>query len=168
MAIEFNGNEIETTATGYLANQDDWSEDLCRHLASADGIELTDAHWDLINYLRDEYFNNAQSTPNTRTIVKAMSDKWGREIEFERTLRPVPARSLQAGRPHRRSPRKPPQGRLLSVARTRCLPGADAEHVSDMTPRDPSCRALRACQSAGAAHTITLAVAISRPLIRCT
>ncbi len=81
MAIEFNGNEIETTATGYLANQDDWSEDLCRHLASADGIELTDAHWDLINYLRDEYFNNAQSTPNTRTIVKAMSDKWGREIE---------------------------------------------------------------------------------------
>ena len=81
MAIEFDGNEIETTATGYLANQDDWSEDLCRHLAAADGIELTDAHWDLINYLRDEYFNNAQSTPNTRTIVKAMSDKWGREIE---------------------------------------------------------------------------------------
>lgn len=81
MAIEFNGNDIETTATGYLANQDDWSEDLCRHLAAADGIELTDAHWDLINYLRDEYFNNAQSTPNTRTIVKAMSDKWGREIE---------------------------------------------------------------------------------------
>lgn len=81
MAIEFNGTEIETTATGYLVNQEDWSEDLGKHMASLDGIELTEAHWDLINYLREEYFDNGQNQPNTRTIVKAMSDKWGRDIE---------------------------------------------------------------------------------------
>ncbi len=80
MSIEFNGKTIETTPTGYLANQDDWSEDLASHLAQAEGLTLTEKHWDLINYLRDEYFNNNQNQPNTRHIVKAMSDKWGTNV----------------------------------------------------------------------------------------
>ncbi|HEC13158.1 MAG TPA: sulfur relay protein DsrC, partial [Acidiferrobacteraceae bacterium] len=37
-------------------------------------------HWDLVNFLRDEFVNNAGSQPNTRNIVKAMSAKWGRKI----------------------------------------------------------------------------------------
>lgn len=81
MGIEFNGNDIETTATGYLVNQEDWSEDLGKHMASVDGIELNEAAWDVINYLREEYFDNGQTQPNTRTIVKAMSDKWGRDVD---------------------------------------------------------------------------------------
>ena len=44
-------------------------------------IELTPRHWDLIDYLRDEYINNNQSTPNTRTIIKAMSERWGEKVE---------------------------------------------------------------------------------------
>jgi sulfur relay (sulfurtransferase) DsrC/TusE family protein len=27
MSLEFNGKSIETTATGYLVNHEDWSED---------------------------------------------------------------------------------------------------------------------------------------------
>lgn len=81
MSIEFNGKSIETTPTGYLVNQDDWSEDLAKHMAQAEGLTLSDKHWDLINYLRDEYFNNNQNQPNTRHIVKAMSDKWGTKVE---------------------------------------------------------------------------------------
>jgi tRNA 2-thiouridine synthesizing protein E len=80
MAIEFNGKTIETTPTGFLANLDDWSEDLAKHMAEMESIELTDKHWDLIKYLRDEYFNNNQNQPNTRNIVKAMSDKWGQKL----------------------------------------------------------------------------------------
>lgn len=77
MAIEFNGQTIETTATGYLVNQEDWSKELAEHIASEDGITLTEKHWDLIEYLRDAFFNNNGEQPNTRHIVKAMSDKWG-------------------------------------------------------------------------------------------
>lgn len=80
MAIEFNGKTIETTPTGYLVNIEDWSEDLAKHLAELESIELTDKHWDLMNYLRDEYINNNQNQPNTRNIVKAMSDKWGQKL----------------------------------------------------------------------------------------
>jgi tRNA 2-thiouridine synthesizing protein E len=80
MAIEFNGKTIETTPTGFLVNADDWSEDLAKQMAEKESIELTDKHWDLINFLREEYFNNNQNQPNTRNIVKAMSDKWGQKL----------------------------------------------------------------------------------------
>ena len=80
MAIEFNGKSIETTATGYLVNLDDWSEDLAKVMAELESIQLTEKHWDLIKFLRDEYFNNNQNQPNTRNIVKAMGDKWNEKI----------------------------------------------------------------------------------------
>ncbi|MGO9544925.1 MAG: TusE/DsrC/DsvC family sulfur relay protein [Rhodomicrobium sp.] len=85
MAYELNGKTIETTSTGYLVDQDDWSRELAQHMAGLEQIELTERHWDLIDYLRDEYFNNNQSTPNTRTILKAMSEKWGEKLD-QRTL----------------------------------------------------------------------------------
>ena len=76
MSLELNGTTIETTANGYLANQTDWSEELAKVIAEQESIELTDKHWDLINYLRSEFFdNNVQ--PNTRNTVKAMSKVWG-------------------------------------------------------------------------------------------
>jgi tRNA 2-thiouridine synthesizing protein E len=34
-----------------------------------------------MNYLRDEYFTNNQNQPNTRNIVKAMSDKWAQKLQ---------------------------------------------------------------------------------------
>lgn len=80
MAYEVGGKTIETDANGYLVNLEDWSEELAQQIAAAEGVELTDKHWDLIKYLREEYFNNGGNQPNTRNIVKAMSDKWGEKL----------------------------------------------------------------------------------------
>ncbi|MDQ7079431.1 MAG: TusE/DsrC/DsvC family sulfur relay protein [Paracoccaceae bacterium] len=77
MAIEFNGKTIETNEKGYLENLDDWSEELANVMASAEGIELGEKHWDVINFLREEYYDNHQNQPNTRAIIKAMTVKWG-------------------------------------------------------------------------------------------
>lgn len=80
MAFEFEGNTIETTANGHLENHADWSEDLARAMAAADELELTDKHWDLLNFLRAEYFQANETQPNTRNIVKAMSKEWGEKL----------------------------------------------------------------------------------------
>jgi tRNA 2-thiouridine synthesizing protein E len=81
MAYEYEGNTIETDANGFLVNHTDWSEGLAKHIAELEGLpELTEKHWDIINYLRDEYINNGGNQPNTRTIVKDMSDKWGEKL----------------------------------------------------------------------------------------
>jgi tRNA 2-thiouridine synthesizing protein E len=77
MAIELNGKTIETTPNGYLVDVNDWSEELAEHLAKEEGVELTDKHWDLMNYLRDEFINNGGNQPNTRNIIKEMGAKWG-------------------------------------------------------------------------------------------
>lgn len=80
MAIEINGQTIETNDGGYLINHDDWSEDLAKVIAEQEGVELSEKHWDLVNFLRDEFINNSGNQPNTRNIVKAMSEKWGAKI----------------------------------------------------------------------------------------
>ncbi len=80
MPIEFDGQTYETNEKGYLTSTDGWSEGLTQALAAAENIELTDKHWDVINFLRDEYINNRENQPNTRTIVKAMSAEWGEKI----------------------------------------------------------------------------------------
>ncbi|ADC62441.1 TusE/DsrC/DsvC family sulfur relay protein [Allochromatium vinosum] len=77
MAIEVNGRTIATTDTGYLENHSDWDEDVARKLAEIEGIELTDKHWDVINYLRDEYINNGQNQPMERVVLKDMGKMWG-------------------------------------------------------------------------------------------
>jgi tRNA 2-thiouridine synthesizing protein E len=77
MAIEVNGTSIETTESGYLTNPNDWNEDVAKTLAAGEGIELTDKHWDIIHYLRDEYLNNNQNQPMERQLLKDIGKKWG-------------------------------------------------------------------------------------------
>lgn len=86
MAIEVNGKTIEVTETGFLVNAEDWTEDVAKVIAESEGLVLTDKHWDLMNYLREEFFNNGGNQPNTRSIVKAMSDKWPDEKVNSKTV----------------------------------------------------------------------------------
>ena len=74
MAIEVNGKMIDTTETGYLVNVEDWNEEVAKVIAKEESIELTDQHWALINYLRDEYINNGGNQPNNRAILKHMTE----------------------------------------------------------------------------------------------
>ncbi len=76
MALEVEGKTIETTPTGFLSNLEDWSEKVAEAMAQNEDLELTQRHWDVINYLRDEYINNNQNQPNTRNMVKTMAKKW--------------------------------------------------------------------------------------------
>ena len=80
MSYEVDGITIETTPMGFLVDQSQWNEKIAAIVAAEEKIEMTEKHWDVINYLRDEYFNNAGNQPNTRSMVKAMSDKWGEKI----------------------------------------------------------------------------------------
>lgn len=99
MTIEFNGVTIAVTANGHLENADDWSEDLARHIAKLEGIEMTEAHWDVVRYLREEFAGNNEHQPNTREIVKAMAERWNRPVD-QKMLYQLFARdpSKQAGR----------------------------------------------------------------------
>ncbi|MDJ0807487.1 MAG: TusE/DsrC/DsvC family sulfur relay protein [Gammaproteobacteria bacterium] len=76
MSYEVNGTTIETTENGYLVDQTQWSEDVAKVIAEAEGVSLSEKAWEIINYLRDEYFNNGGNQPNERNMVKHFKGEW--------------------------------------------------------------------------------------------
>jgi tRNA 2-thiouridine synthesizing protein E len=76
MSYEVNGKTIAATDNGYLENHEDWNEDVAAVIAENEGITLSDKAWEIINYLRDEYFNNAGNQPNERQMVKHFKGLW--------------------------------------------------------------------------------------------
>ena len=99
MAFEINGKTIETTENGFLVDLNDWNEDVAKEIAKIDGLgDLKQEHWDVINYLRDEYINNNGNQPNDRFMIKAMSEKWGRKVSSKELYDLFPGKpSKQAG-----------------------------------------------------------------------
>ena len=80
MAIEVNGKTIETDDNGNLVNYQEWDKDVAAALAAEDGIELTQEHQDVLEYLREEYVNNNNNQPMERQINKDMGKRWGKKI----------------------------------------------------------------------------------------
>ena len=80
MALEVNGKSIELDVNGNLTDPTAWDEDVARALAAKDNLELTDKHFDLLNYLRSEYFDNNGEQPMERMINKGMSKIWGTRV----------------------------------------------------------------------------------------
>jgi tRNA 2-thiouridine synthesizing protein E len=86
MSISVAGKEVPITASGFLENIEDWSEEVANVLAQEEQLELGERHWDLIRYLRDEFVQNGGNQPNTRTLVKAMSKTWNDKAVNAKTL----------------------------------------------------------------------------------
>jgi len=81
MALEVNGKSIEVDGNGNLVNPNDWNEDVAKALAAADDTmgELTQEHWDVLNYLRNMYFDENEQ-PMERVINKGMGKIWGKKV----------------------------------------------------------------------------------------
>jgi tRNA 2-thiouridine synthesizing protein E len=77
----------EVDANGYMVNHGEWTEDIAREIAKTEDIpELTARHFDVINFLRDEYINNGGNQPNDRNILKAMKEVWAGEKVDSKSL----------------------------------------------------------------------------------
>ena len=74
--IEVEGKTIEVDEEGFLVNLDDWFPAVANVMSAQDGLELTDEHWDIINFLR-EYYDEYQIAPAVRVLTKAVGKKLG-------------------------------------------------------------------------------------------
>jgi TusE/DsrC/DsvC family sulfur relay protein len=50
-----NGSTVHVDDEGFLTEYGEWNEDLAKVLAAQIGIDLTDAHWKAIRFLREDY-----------------------------------------------------------------------------------------------------------------
>jgi TusE/DsrC/DsvC family sulfur relay protein len=76
--IEFEGRLIPLDEDGHLLNAGDWSEGLAVHLAVADGMELTDEHWQVLHFIR-EYYLRFKSFPMPRVLIKGLNRELGKD-----------------------------------------------------------------------------------------
>ena len=78
MALEVNGKSYEVDEEGYLADLNQWNPEVAAALAASDDAELTESHWEVINFLR-EYYEEYQIAPAVRVLTKAIGKRLGKE-----------------------------------------------------------------------------------------
>jgi TusE/DsrC/DsvC family sulfur relay protein len=72
MSYTVNGQELPTDDQGYLL-EPDFGEEVVRVIAAAENIALTDDHWKVVEYLRNEYREHGH-TPNFRHMLKGVAE----------------------------------------------------------------------------------------------
>jgi len=98
MALEVNGKSIALTDAGYLEDSNDWDLDVAQALADIDELPMTERHWDVVKYLRDEHVNNNGAEPNERGIMKAMGKIWGEKVSSKVMYEMFPEMPSKQGR----------------------------------------------------------------------
>jgi len=76
MAIVVDIEALETDPEGYLVHIGDWSAEVAEAMALADGCELTDAHWQVIDFLRG-YYAEYGFAPAVRILTRAIARRLG-------------------------------------------------------------------------------------------
>ena len=77
--------DVKTTEQGFLINQEDWNKNIAEILAQRNNISLTEAHWEIIYFIR-EYYQQYKHLPNARVFIKAIAKTLGEEKGNSRYL----------------------------------------------------------------------------------
>lgn len=61
------GTQVEVNEEGFLSNPADWTEELGAEFARLINVEMTDEHWKLVTFLREDYKAMGE-TPTLRRV----------------------------------------------------------------------------------------------------
>ena len=64
-----DGTTVHVNEEGFLTEPSEWSEGLATSLAAQIGIDLTDEHWRVIRFLRDDYAQEGETATLRRISV---------------------------------------------------------------------------------------------------
>ena len=85
MTFIVNDIEIKTDASGYLLDLTQWNQDVALAIAERENLQLTNAHWEVINFVRD-FYQEYKTSPAIRMLVKAIAQKLGEDKGNSRYL----------------------------------------------------------------------------------
>lgn len=69
MAKQLGGQEVDVDAEGYLTNPDVWNGEIAQDIAKELNIELSQKHWDVLNWLRQQHYDGVEV--NIRKVGKS-------------------------------------------------------------------------------------------------
>lgn len=73
-----DGRQIALDADGYLKQLDDWDAGVAHALAAHEQLELSEAHWEIIELVQTFYRQTGLS-PATRALVRLVAQQAGAE-----------------------------------------------------------------------------------------
>ena len=76
--LQVNDKIVLTDSEGYIVNMEDWSEAFVIAQAMMEGLELTEEHWEVVQFLRDYYEKHGVQC-EVRKMVKHFKVIWGEE-----------------------------------------------------------------------------------------
>jgi len=83
MSIQIDGKTLETDNEGYLLDPALWNERTALEIARLEAIDMTDAHWEVVNFVRD-YYETHQVVPENRTLLKTLRERHGKDTATRR------------------------------------------------------------------------------------
>lgn len=83
--LNVNQIQIETDVDGYLLDINQWNKDVAIAIAKLENIELTEAHWEVIDFVRG-FYQEYNTSPAIRMLVKALALKLGTDKGNSRYL----------------------------------------------------------------------------------
>lgn len=69
---------LDCDKEGFLRDLAEWTPTAAEQLATAEGILLTESHWEIINLIR-HYHGQFNISPPTRVLVKVVAEQLGPE-----------------------------------------------------------------------------------------
>ena len=93
--LNVGGRAIALDKDGYLVDLDDWSAEVATALATAEDIELSPEHWEILELLRG-FYDEFQLSPATRPLIKYTALKLGADkgnsLHLNRLFKGTPAK----------------------------------------------------------------------------
>ncbi|MEO5349376.1 MAG: TusE/DsrC/DsvC family sulfur relay protein [Magnetococcus sp. YQC-3] len=83
--IELNHRKYDLNKNGYLVNEDDWNEELASHIAKLESITMSNAHWQVIYFIRSHY-KKYRIAPMIRMVIVACVETYGIETANRKYL----------------------------------------------------------------------------------
>jgi tRNA 2-thiouridine synthesizing protein E len=78
MSYQYDGMVVETDEEGYIQDISLWTRELAEAIAKDENIEMSDDHWEVVNFLR-EYYEEYQIAPAVRVLIKAIKKSLGED-----------------------------------------------------------------------------------------
>lgn len=76
MALTVDGKTLETDEEGFLLDPAEWTGEVAREIARLEALDLTEERWLVVDFVR-EYFEERQTVPETRVLLRVLAERLG-------------------------------------------------------------------------------------------
>jgi len=70
--ITVKDKKLELDENGFLTNSNAWDRNVASYMAAVEGIQMTEPHWAVVNFVRD-YYQQYQVAPPIKLLVKEIA-----------------------------------------------------------------------------------------------